>query len=104
MEEDITWPGYPDQKPAGVNISQHLHVVTIEETPFVYTYPLDTSDGCNETQLYNASAIARMECPRKLPNGTFILFIDLNLRVIHKFIYNKCYKPSVLYQINFKVI
>ena len=66
-EDRILWPGGQEEKPVGVNISKHLRVVTIQETPFVYTEPYDPKKGCNSSQLTSESA--RMKCPRNLENG-----------------------------------
>ena len=46
-EEAILWPGGSKQKPSGLMIPTHLHVVTIAETPFVYFRRLTNSNNNN---------------------------------------------------------
>ena len=83
-EDLIVWPGNQLDKPVGVNVSKHLRVVTIQETPFVYTEPYDPSIGCNATQRDNPNAIARMRCPKHLPNGMWPKYIKYMHSVLSK--------------------
>lgn len=72
-EKKIIWPGDQREKPDGVNVSKHLRVVTIQETPFVQTEPFDMSVGCNASQRDDPDAIAKMYCPKHLPNGKLLI-------------------------------
>jgi len=65
--EKILWPGQQETRPIGINVSNHLRVVTIAETPFVYTEEYDPVKGCNDTQL--TASYAKMRCPKHLDNG-----------------------------------
>nr|XP_040571852.1 glutamate [NMDA] receptor subunit 1-like isoform X2 [Lepeophtheirus salmonis] len=60
-EENIKWPGDLTQKPTGLMIPTHLHVLTIVEKPFVYERLIDPSKGekCNST--------SEIECPMYYP-------------------------------------
>lgn len=44
-ESSIIWPGRKKDKPVGERIPTHLHVLTIEEKPFVYVRALKKSEG-----------------------------------------------------------
>lgn len=66
----ILWPGNQVEKPVGVNVSNHLRVVTIEATPFVYTEPYDPVAGCNSSQLTGDQSSAKMRCPKYQDNGS----------------------------------
>lgn len=49
-ESNILWPGRKRDKPVGERIPTHLHVLTIEEKPFVYVRPLD-GEKCRDDEI-----------------------------------------------------
>ncbi|XKL62120.1 hypothetical protein PGB90_001953 [Kerria lacca] len=53
-ESNILWPGRKKDKPVGERIPTHLHVLTIEEKPFVYVRAIKRSEGdsCKNDELF----------------------------------------------------
>lgn len=53
-ESNIMWPGRKRDKPVGERIPTHLHVLTIEEKPFVYVRPIKKVDGeeCKSDEIF----------------------------------------------------
>lgn len=46
LEHDkIIWPGGTRKKPSGLMIPTHLQVLTINETPFVYSRSINPCEG-----------------------------------------------------------
>lgn len=53
-ESSILWPGRKRDKPVGERIPTHLHVLTIEEKPFVYVRPIKKSanENCKSDEIF----------------------------------------------------
>lgn len=53
-ESNIMWPGRKRDKPVGERIPTHLHVLTIEEKPFVYVRTIKKHEGesCKNDEIY----------------------------------------------------
>ncbi|XP_074600857.1 glutamate [NMDA] receptor subunit 1-like isoform X2 [Brevipalpus obovatus] len=63
----IVWPGYRTVQPLGYVRPSHLRVVTLQEEPFIFTYPVASTSECSKDQVPCAkydqkSGIEQMYC------------------------------------------